>query len=83
MGIDDANMGCVYRKQPAKPTLGLRRSKQGNMVYVPVPQSDGYVRQGKAGKTLVLKDKQQKTKTYCGIYTRYGMYDEPSFSSFF
>ena len=43
------------------------------MVYVKEP--DGYVRQGRHGKSLVLQGNQKdKSKMYCGYFTRYGNY---------
>lgn len=43
------------------------------MVYVKEP--DGYVRQGRHGKSLVLQGNQKdKSKMYCGYFTRYGKY---------
>lgn len=47
------------------------RSKGGHLVYVKEPE--GYVRQGRHGKSLVLQGNQMdKSKVYCGYYTRYG-----------
>ncbi|KAJ2956972.1 hypothetical protein NQZ79_g7225 [Umbelopsis isabellina] len=46
------------------------RSKGGHLVYVKEPE--GYVRQGRHGKSLVLQGNQiDKSKVYCGYYTRY------------
>jgi hypothetical protein len=42
--------------------------KKGNLVYY--PQSKGYVRTGRSGKSITLKP-PTKTK-YCGFFTRYG-----------
>lgn len=49
----------------------MSRSKGGHLVYVKEP--DGYVRQGRHGKSLVLQGSQKdKSQMYCGYYTRYG-----------
>ena len=49
----------------------VSRSKGGHLVYVKEP--DGYVRQGRHGKSLVLQGTQtDKSKMYCGYFTRYG-----------
>jgi hypothetical protein len=49
-----------------------RNKKGGNMVFVRGPE--GYVRQGRSGKSLVLNShkKTLKKPRYCGFYTRYG-----------
>lgn len=63
----DRNQNMVVGKVP---TLKKRiRSKNGNMVFVREPE--GYVRQGRSGKSLVLKTKQM-TRRHCGLFTRYG-----------
>lgn len=56
-------------KRTSKP---VTRNKKGNMVFVRGPE--GYVRQGRTGKSLVLNShkKTLKKPRYCGFYTRYG-----------
>lgn len=48
------------------------RSKSGNMVFKREPE--GYVRQGRSGKSLVLNTQRKvlKKPRYCGFFTRYG-----------
>lgn len=53
----------VKQKKPSQ------RSKGGNMVFTRGPE--GYVRQGRSGKSLVLRT-QTKKERYCGFFTRYG-----------
>jgi hypothetical protein len=47
------------------------RGKGGNMVFTREPE--GYIRQGRSGKSLVLNTRRKEKKPrYCGFYTRYG-----------
>ncbi|KAI8393823.1 uncharacterized protein BYT42DRAFT_640945 [Radiomyces spectabilis] len=61
----------VLGKRPRIRTEKKRhvRSKKGNMVLMREPE--GYTRQGRSGKSLVLNTKKMQ-KQYCGFYTRYG-----------
>jgi hypothetical protein len=49
----------------------IERSQGGNMVFTRGPE--GYVRQGRSGKSLVLNTQRTvKKPRYCGFFTRYG-----------
>lgn len=52
--------------------LQRQRTKGGNMVFKREPE--GYIRQGRSGKSLVLNTQKAKLKKprYCGFFTRYG-----------
>lgn len=55
-----------------KPATTRRHHAKGNMVFVRGPE--GYVRQGRSGKSLVLNSHKGAIKKprYCGFFTRYG-----------
>ncbi|KAL7318614.1 hypothetical protein PS15m_001835 [Mucor circinelloides] len=70
----DKNKNMVIGKAPivrCKPATRRHYSK-GNMVFVRGPE--GYVRQGRSGKSLVLNSHKRTIKKprYCGFFTRYG-----------
>jgi hypothetical protein len=78
----------MKRKQAAAAARAERkkqrasRSKGGHLVYVKEPE--GYVRQGRHGKSLVLQGSQvDKSKIYCGYYTRYGKWPYTMFSKYY
>ncbi|KAL9537501.1 hypothetical protein MBANPS3_011721 [Mucor bainieri] len=60
----------IVKRKPA--TVARRHHAKGNMVFVRGPE--GYVRQGRSGKSLVLNSHKGAIKKprYCGFYTRYG-----------
>ncbi|GAA5800017.1 hypothetical protein EDC94DRAFT_597376 [Helicostylum pulchrum] len=60
----DTNQNMVLGQAPG----GVKR-KGGNMVFTRGPE--GYVRQGRSGKSLVLSTQAKKPR-YCGFFTRYG-----------
>lgn len=71
----DKNKNMVIGKAPIvkrKPATTRRHHAKGNMVFVRGPE--GYVRQGRSGKSLVLNSHKSAIKKprYCGFYTRYG-----------
>lgn len=55
-------------KVPPLKRKKIARTRRGNMTLTREPE--GYERQGRSGKSLVLKT--QKRKKYCGFFTRYG-----------
>ncbi|KAG2219804.1 hypothetical protein INT45_001136 [Circinella minor] len=63
------SIGQVPRKVIKK--VKPQRSKRGNMVLVREPE--GYIRQGRSGKSLVLKTKRLIRRSNCGMFTRYGV----------
>ena len=64
------SIGQVPRKVIKK--VKPQRSKRGNMILVREPE--GYVRQGRSGKSLVLKTKRTVRRSNCGMFTRYGKF---------
>ncbi|KAG2187664.1 hypothetical protein INT44_005354 [Umbelopsis vinacea] len=68
---EQAEAAKLLRQEDRKKKKKISRSKGGHMVYVKEPE--GYVRQGRHGKSLVLNGNQKdKSKMYCGYFTRYG-----------
>lgn len=77
----DKNQNMVVGKAPIikhssspsmKATVRRRHHQKGNMVFVRGPE--GYVRQGRSGKSLILNTHKRTIKKprYCGFFTRYG-----------
>ncbi|KAI9483455.1 MAG: hypothetical protein EXX96DRAFT_536790 [Benjaminiella poitrasii] len=74
----DKNKNMVIGGTPQKPIYRssnnsrTHRHRKGNMVFIRGPE--GYVRQGRTGKSLVLNSRTTTVKKprYCGFYTRYG-----------
>ncbi|KAI9271639.1 hypothetical protein BDA99DRAFT_534127 [Phascolomyces articulosus] len=71
-GRRDKNGNMSIGQTPRKVVKKVKpqRSKRGNMILVREPE--GYVRQGRTGKSLVLKTKRV-IRRYCGMFTRYGV----------
>ncbi|KAI7908089.1 uncharacterized protein BX663DRAFT_492947 [Cokeromyces recurvatus] len=67
-------LGKIVPKQIRRhgSSTSIHRHKKGNMVFKRGPE--GYVRQGRTGKSLVLNSRTTTIKKprYCGFYTRYG-----------